>query len=127
MNIPVHVFVVGVNLIGTVTIALLTMQLFSLRRNAMKFVEAPPYATPEAAARKLMEIARPLKPVQDRRPHIEKVNRPMLGEFGATPAEYQAGLDYAIAQGWLWLHESGTYVEITEMGAELFAIDAQET
>ena len=25
-------------------------------------------------------------------------------------AEYKAGLNLAIARGWLWLHESGTYV-----------------
>jgi len=32
-----------------------------------------------------------------------------------------AGLDYAIAKGWLWLHESGSYVKLTPAGAELFA------
>lgn len=35
--------------------------------------------------------------------------------------EYKAGLDLALANGWLWLHESRTYVKITEAGAELFA------
>lgn len=33
----------------------------------------------------------------------------------------QALLDYAIANGWLWLHESGTYVKLTDAGAALFA------
>jgi len=33
----------------------------------------------------------------------------------------KAALDYAIARGWLWVHESGTYVKITEAGAALFA------
>ena len=32
-----------------------------------------------------------------------------------------AGLDYAIAKGWLELHESGTFVRFTEAGAALFA------
>jgi hypothetical protein len=27
----------------------------------------------------------------------------------------------AIERGWLWLHESGTYVKFTQVGAELFA------
>jgi hypothetical protein len=27
----------------------------------------------------------------------------------------------AVAKGWLWLHESGTYVKFTPAGAELFA------
>jgi hypothetical protein len=31
------------------------------------------------------------------------------------------GLKFAIARGWLWMHESGTYVKFTEAGAELFA------
>ena len=45
-----------------------------------------------------MEIARSVKPVQDGRIHIEKINWPMLTTFAAEPAEYKAGLDYAIAQ-----------------------------
>ena len=31
-----------------------------------------------------------------------------------TPAEYSAGLKLAIERGWLWLHESGTYVKFTD-------------
>jgi len=38
-----------------------------------------------------------------------------------TPAEYKAGLDYAIAKGWLILHESGTFVKFTEAGVAVFA------
>jgi hypothetical protein len=38
-----------------------------------------------------------------------------------TPAEYRAGLDYAIAKGWLVMHESGTFVRLTDQGAALFA------
>jgi hypothetical protein len=37
-----------------------------------------------------------------------------------TPAEYSAGLKLAIERGWLWLHESGTFVRLTEEGAGLF-------
>jgi|EndMetStandDraft_6_1072998.scaffolds.fasta_scaffold03749_2 hypothetical protein len=33
-----------------------------------------------------------------------------------TPAEYRAGLEIAIARGWLMLHESGTYVKFTAAG-----------
>jgi len=47
--------------------------------------------------------------------------RPFLFELNGTPAEYRAGLDRAIAKGWLWKHESGTYVKFTPAGAELFA------
>jgi hypothetical protein len=39
----------------------------------------------------------------------------------AEPAEYLAGIERAIAKGWLWRHESGTYVKFTDSGAALFA------
>ena len=87
----------------------------------MKFVAARPFADPEIVARKLLEIANSVEPVQDGRIHIEKINWPMLHDLRATPAEYKAGLDYAIAKGWLWLHESGTYVKLTEASAAMFA------
>jgi hypothetical protein len=38
-----------------------------------------------------------------------------------SPAEYRAGIERAIAKGWLWRHESGVYVRFTATGAELFA------
>lgn len=86
-----------------------------------KFVEARPYADPEAAARKLMEIAYSIEPVQDGRIHIEKINWPFLHDLRGSPAEYGAGIDRAIANGWLSMHESGTYVRLTQTGADLFA------
>ena len=87
----------------------------------MKFSNERPYADPEKAARKLLEIANATEAVQDGRIHIEKINGPMLFKEGATPAEYKAGLELAIARGWLLLHESGTFVKFTPAGAELFA------
>jgi hypothetical protein len=45
----------------------------------------------------------------------------MLHDLKASPAEYRAGINLAIERGWLWLHESGTYVKFTEAGAALFA------
>jgi hypothetical protein len=86
----------------------------------MKFVEKRLYAEPALAARRLLEIANTIEPVQDGRIHIEKINEPFLRE-GGTPAEYGAALNYAILQGWLWKHESGTFVRFTAAGAELFA------
>ena len=87
----------------------------------MKFATDRPYANPETAARKLIEIANSVEPVQDGRIFIELINWPFLYELKGTPAEYKAGLDLAIARGWLVLHESGTYVKFTQTGAELFA------
>jgi len=86
----------------------------------MKFVVHRPFTDPAAAAHRLLEIASTIEPVQDGRIHIEKINTPFLSE-GGTPAQYGAGLNYAILQGWLWKHESGTYVKFTPAGAELFA------
>jgi hypothetical protein len=87
----------------------------------MKFVEPRPFADPEAAARKLMEIAHAVEPVLDGRIYIEKVNWPFLSEHKGSVAECSAGLKLAIERGWLWMHESGTYVKLTESGAAMFA------
>jgi len=87
----------------------------------MKFVAPRPFADPDVAARKLIELANAFEPIQDGRIYIEKINGPFLFVLKATPAEYKAGLDHAIAKGWLVLHESGTYVTFTEAGAELLA------
>jgi hypothetical protein len=87
----------------------------------MKFVDARPFADPDIAARKLIELANAIETAQDGRIHVEKINGPMLFELKAKPAEYKAGLDRAIANGWLVLHESGTFVCITQAGADLFA------
>jgi hypothetical protein len=85
----------------------------------MKFVEPSSFADPDAAARKLVEIANTAEAVQDGRIHIELINTPFLNA-GGTPAEYRAGIDRAIAKGWLWRHESGVYLKFTPAGAELF-------
>jgi hypothetical protein len=86
----------------------------------MKFVDPRPYADPEAAAQKLMEIANAVEAVRDGRIFIELINGPSLEHKGST-AEYGAGLKLAIDRGWLWKHESGTYVKLTQAGADLFA------
>jgi hypothetical protein len=87
----------------------------------MKFATERPFADPEKAARKLVEIANSIEAVQDDRIFIELINWPFLSEQKGSPAEYKAGLEAAIRRGWLVLHESGTYVKFTQAGAELFA------
>jgi len=64
-----------------------------------KFVSPSPFADPEVAARKIVEIANAVEPVQDGRIHVEKINGPFLFQLKGTPAEYKAGLDLAIRQG----------------------------
>ncbi len=65
----------------------------------MKFSADRPFADPEKAARRLIEIANRVEAVQDGRIHIEKINPPFLYQDKATPAEYRAGLEFAIAVG----------------------------
>jgi hypothetical protein len=86
----------------------------------MKFVEPSHFTDPDAAARKLVEIANAVEAVQDGRIYIELINVPFLKE-GGTPDQFRASLARAITFGWLWRHESGTYVKFTPAGAEMFA------
>ena len=81
-----------------------------------------PYADPEKAARKIIEIAKSVEPVQDGRIHNEEINEPFRYKERGTPAEYGAGLKLALERGWPWMHGSGTYVKLTEAGGELLAI-----
>jgi hypothetical protein len=87
----------------------------------MKFTPDRPYAAPEKAARKLLEIANAIEPAQDGRIFIELINGAFLYEHRGSPAEYKAGLEVAISRGWLLMHRSGTSVKFTGAGAELFA------
>ena len=66
----------------------------------MKFAVDSPYADPEKAARKLVEIANSVESAQDGRIFIELINWPFLREHGGSAAEYKAGLQVARADGW---------------------------
>ena len=85
-----------------------------------KFVADRPFADPDAAARKIVEIANDVEAVQNGRIYIERINAPFLA-VGGTGDDFRAGVERAIALGWLWLHESGTYMKFTDAGAALFA------
>ena len=76
----------------------------------MKFSTNRPYANPEKAARKLLEIANATEAPQEGRIYIETSMGSFLFIHGCSPAEYGAGLAFAIERGWLWRHEWGTYV-----------------
>jgi hypothetical protein len=82
--------------------------------------DRPPLCRPGKAARRIVEVANAVEPIQGRI-HIEKINEPFLFRDGGSPAEYGAGLKLAIERGWLKMHESGTFVTFTPAGAELFA------
>ncbi len=86
----------------------------------MEYIEPSRFTDPDAAARKLVEIANASEAFQDNRIYIELVNGRFLSE-GGTPDQFRAGIARAIELGWIWRHESGTYVKFTAAGAELFA------
>jgi hypothetical protein len=73
----------------------------------MKFATERPYADPEEAARKLIEVANSVEAAPDGGIYIELVNGPFLYEYKGSPAEYKAGLDSAVTKGWLVLHGPG--------------------
>ncbi|MET4364284.1 hypothetical protein ABIB06_004883 [Bradyrhizobium sp. LB8.2] len=85
----------------------------------IKFAEQRPFADPEAAARKLVELAASIEPVQDGRIHIEKINYPFLFTLKGNGTEFGAGIRHAVEKGWLDLHESGTYVRVLSQGGDL--------
>jgi hypothetical protein len=86
----------------------------------MKFIRPRPFTNPDTAARKLGEIANDVEAVMDGRIYIERINAPFFAA-GGSGEDFRAGIARTIAQGWLWRHESSTYVKLTEAGAALFA------
>ena len=84
-----------------------------------EFVDDHPFADRDAAARKIIEIANDVEAVQNGRIYIERVNAPFLAA-GGSGDDFRAGIECAIALGWIWMHESGTYVRFTDSGAALF-------
>jgi hypothetical protein len=86
----------------------------------MKLPEERPFASVDAAVRKLLEIANGLEPDHAGRLQIGTVN----GQFiagGASSSQYKAALRAAIERGYLIMHPSGGYVTFTQEGADLFA------
>ncbi|MGY8679364.1 hypothetical protein Q2941_16395 [Bradyrhizobium sp. UFLA05-153] len=83
----------------------------------MKLKSERPFANPEAAARKLVELAGGIEAVQDGRISIEKINAPFLYTLKASGEEFGAGIKMAVERGWLELHESGTYVRLLKTDA----------
>ena len=87
----------------------------------MKYATDREYSDPGKAARRLIEIASTVEPVQEGRIYIELINGSFLLQDKGSPAEYGAGMRLAVARGWLEMHESGTFVRSTPAGTEPFA------
>jgi hypothetical protein len=86
----------------------------------MKFKDDRPFATPEAAERKLLELANAVEPDHAGRLSVEIVNR-QFREAGGSYEEYGAAVKAAIAHGWITMHPSGGHLMFTQEGTDLFA------
>lgn len=86
----------------------------------MKFKEERPFPTPEAAERKLLELANAVEADHAGRLSVAVINK-KFRDAGGSYDEYGAAVKAAIAHGWLTIHPSGAYLMFTQAGAELFA------
>jgi hypothetical protein len=83
-----------------------------------KFIGDRPFADPEAAARKLLDIVRGfIEQSGLGRTYTGVTNRAFL-EAGGSPAQYTAGVKYAAAQKWFEVDRSGTRITLLPDGAE---------
>jgi hypothetical protein len=86
----------------------------------LKFKEDRPFATPEAAERKLLELANAVEPDHAGRLSVAVINK-QFRAAGGSYEEYGVAVRGAIAHGWLTMHPSGAYLTFTQAGADLFA------
>jgi hypothetical protein len=86
----------------------------------MKFKHNYPFATPEAAEQKLLELANAIEAEHAGRVPVGEINT-QFQNAGGTSAEYRAAVAAAIAHGWLTvLYPSDGYLSFTPLGAALF-------
>jgi hypothetical protein len=85
----------------------------------MKYTIDRPFAEPDKAARRQLEHAHAFQPVQDGRIYIEKLNGPFL--FGDKCRRNTGPALIWRSRDWLLLHDSGTFVKLTQSGRDLFA------
>jgi hypothetical protein len=85
----------------------------------MKFKDDRPFATPEAAERKLLEIGNAVEADHAGRLSVAVVNK-QFRDAGGSYEEYAVAVKAAVAHGWLTMHPSGAYLSFTQAGADLF-------
>jgi len=86
----------------------------------MKFKGDLPFATPEAAERKLLELANAIEPDHAGRISVAVINT-QFRNGGGSYEDYSAAVKAAIAHGWITMHPPGAYLTFTQAGADLFA------
>ena len=85
-----------------------------------EFVAERPFGDPDAAARRLNRD-RERRRSRAGRSDLHRAGECAVLAVGGTGDDFRAGIECAIALGWIWMHESGTYVKFTDAGAALFA------
>jgi hypothetical protein len=94
--------------------------LMAIMQLKMKFKEDRPFVTPEAAERKLLELANAIETDHTGRLSVAVINR-QFRDAGGSYEEYGLVVKAAIAHGWITMHPSGGYLSFTKAGADLFA------
>ncbi|WP_441228047.1 hypothetical protein AB7813_08830 [Tardiphaga sp. 20_F10_N6_6] len=74
----------------------------------MKFVKGRPYADPDNAAARLLEIAKTLRIDEGRMP-VGEWNSTLIWKDKASVEEYTAGRDKLVADGIIRIHECGGF------------------
>ena len=87
----------------------------------MKFIKPSYFADPDAAARKLVQIANAVEAVHDGRIFIELINGPFLKE-GGTPDQFRAALARAVTLGWPGVRRAASPGTVGETGARAHAL-----
>lgn len=88
------------------------------RASHKTFVEARPFADPEAAARELFRIYRMKLADGASHPYTGVTNSQFTSVSGGSVAEYALGRDFGIAQKWFRIDESGTRVFLLPDGED---------
>jgi hypothetical protein len=91
-----------------------------MKAGKMKFKKDRPFATPDAAEQKLLELANAIEADHAGRLSVAVVNR-QFRDAGGSYEEYGVAVRAAIAHGRLTMHPSGAYLTFTQAGADLFA------
>ena len=84
----------------------------------MKFVTDRPFADPEAAARKLLDIVRASIAASGLPHAYTGVTNILFLRAGGTLDDYAAGRAFATAQKWFEIDRSGTRIVLLPDGAE---------
>src|SRR5258706_13166267 len=85
----------------------------------MKFKGDRPFATPEAAERKLLELANTIEADHAGRLSVAVINR-QFRDAGGSYEEYGLAVKAAIAHGWITMHPSGGYLSLHQARGDPF-------